>query len=491
MRRELFKFSEVKNLSFDEDLELFFVLDNSDWMGVHIPEVGRSKYDVMIEQVRTTIMNIHKVASVKSIKIDIAMATFEPDNNITVRNLGSENIQTVFDYIDGIVMGYTGRDYRVPMAYAKDFFLNALYFPARPRKLFFLSQGMPHEPLASAKAYQLHSDMIDGTPPVYGIDYSTTFANYPVDIYGVAVDPVDDPIDTFKRSLAALAIMDNTPGDGIDWGLGIAGDEDVQFLDYEDRDWLYNTLMDLIAIPENVSYYTSADSAEIYDGNEYTPVTMGRTNTEEKAELEKSNIEIIFSVGNEFAKKWVGVDYESFLKVEIFEKEDAVELNVWRGRLVSTSIKKSKIHLVFESVFTSIARYGLRRLYQRLCPYTLYGRGCNVRRSSKALIGTITNIVDLTYTITNGQVDHFFSHGLVRFGKELAFVRSQIGNQLTVTKVNPEIEAEFAASGFVDVKIYPGCDKSKQTCEDKFSNIINFGGYHYMPVKNPFETRLL
>jgi hypothetical protein len=29
---------------------------------------------------------------------------------------------------------------------------------------------------------------------------------------------------------------------------------------------------------------------------------------------------------------------------------------------------------------------------------------------------------------------------------------------------------------------YPGCDKTQNTCTSKFNNLVNFGGFPYVPV---------
>ena len=35
------------------------------------------------------------------------------------------------------------------------------------------------------------------------------------------------------------------------------------------------------------------------------------------------------------------------------------------------------------------------------------------------------------------------------------------------------------------VIVYAGCDKTPQTCKNKFNNLQNFRGFPYIPVKNP------
>ncbi|MEW6169845.1 MAG: phage BR0599 family protein [Pseudomonadota bacterium] len=36
------------------------------------------------------------------------------------------------------------------------------------------------------------------------------------------------------------------------------------------------------------------------------------------------------------------------------------------------------------------------------------------------------------------------------------------------------------------VVLYPGCDHTLSTCESKFGNSANFGGFPFIPTKNPF-----
>ena len=39
-----------------------------------------------------------------------------------------------------------------------------------------------------------------------------------------------------------------------------------------------------------------------------------------------------------------------------------------------------------------------------------------------------------------------------------------------------------------DVDVFAGCDHTVDTCDQKFDNVINYGGWPYVPSKNPFES---
>jgi hypothetical protein len=40
--------------------------------------------------------------------------------------------------------------------------------------------------------------------------------------------------------------------------------------------------------------------------------------------------------------------------------------------------------------------------------------------------------------------------------------------------------------GSQTVNLYPGCNKSMDHCINRFDNILNYGGFPWIPGKNPF-----
>ena len=37
------------------------------------------------------------------------------------------------------------------------------------------------------------------------------------------------------------------------------------------------------------------------------------------------------------------------------------------------------------------------------------------------------------------------------------------------------------------ITLYPGCDHTRATCAAKFANLDNFGGFPWIPTRNPFD----
>ncbi|WP_269915579.1 phage BR0599 family protein [Acinetobacter sp. HY1485] len=61
--------------------------------------------------------------------------------------------------------------------------------------------------------------------------------------------------------------------------------------------------------------------------------------------------------------------------------------------------------------------------------------------------------------------------------------------QITLTLFNSFTASDLALGDVVS--IYPGCDKLNTTCTDKFNNILNFGGFPFMPSSNPFVGTII
>lgn len=95
--------------------------------------------------------------------------------------------------------------------------------------------------------------------------------------------------------------------------------------------------------------------------------------------------------------------------------------------------------------------------------------------SDEKLIGSVSQTIPLAeFTGELGVTENFESYAL----QEMDIV---IFNQFQ--------------SGRLDigdtVKVYAGCDKLNTTCSTKFNNILNFGGFPFIPQDNPFTGTII
>lgn len=241
----------------------------------------------------------------------------------------------------------------------------------------------------------------------------------------------------------------------------------------------------------NVWTVTSADSEETHNTELYTPATVGRNNIESKNELSKANIQVSFDIDSPIARRWLNEVVDDVVTLSIFSKEDGLVEIIWKGRLMSVHPGTTDIKLLFESVFTSLRLTGIRKRYQRSCPYILYGRGCSLDKANFEEAGTVTAIssngVTLTVPEAAGFASGFFIAGMIKVADgTFRFITNHSGSTITLIRPVNSLVADFAEFGNTAISLYPGCDRSKEVCNNKFNNLNNYGGFAFIPTKNPF-----
>lgn len=237
---------------------------------------------------------------------------------------------------------------------------------------------------------------------------------------------------------------------------------------------------------------TSADTEQVYNagsGNEtYVPVAMGRNGYEQKNELSKANMEVNLPIDHELSVNLLTSYNEQIVSLTLFNVQGVTSGVAWKGRLASIKPSDTKLTLVFESIFTSLRRPGLRARFQKSCRHALYGRGCTLDPEDFAVAGNCVAVNGTTLSVTEAgaQGDGYFVGGMLRAPDgSLAYIINHVGTSIVLQRVPYNILVE-AGEGFpVSVTLYPGCDHTRGTCGEKFANGLNYGGFDWIPSKNP------
>lgn len=236
-------------------------------------------------------------------------------------------------------------------------------------------------------------------------------------------------------------------------------------------------------------HFTSADADYEHDNRVYKAVALQRTAIEQTAELSKSNIRITaprdFAVAELFR---VSPPSEVILlTIRRIHRGDTEPSIAWRGRVLNAEWAGSLVTMSCESVFTSLKRPGLRRLYQKNCGHVVYGQACGISDASFRVDVTLSAVSGTT--IISGTFgtfqDGYFSGGFIEWEPtpgtiERRAIRDHIGTALTITHTVVGMPANAV------VRAFPGCDHRFSTCKTKFGNGDNFGGQTHIPEINPF-----
>lgn len=161
---------------------------------------------------------------------------------------------------------------------------------------------------------------------------------------------------------------------------------------------------------------------------------------------------------------------------------------IWTGRVLNARWKpNSTVELMCEPIYTSMARPGLRRLYQRTCPHVLYSAACGALSGAVGLTTTVDAVSGATITITaaDAYADGYFSGGYVEWETQTGVYERRMIHNHTAASLALASAIIGLATG-TTIHIFPGCDKTLATCNTRFSNADNYGGFPWIPTKNPF-----
>lgn len=238
----------------------------------------------------------------------------------------------------------------------------------------------------------------------------------------------------------------------------------------------------------NIYRFTSAQTAVSAVGHTWQPAYLKRSSLDYSAEKSRSNLKIDTNRQFEIADLYRIMPPSDVVLLTVFRLHagDGDYAIIWSGRVMGVDFAGSTATMTCEPITTSLKRTGLRRLYQRTCPHVLYGSACKVNKASFMLTATLTTVYGtaLGCSAFGLYSDRFFAGGYIEFEYngvvERRFITDHTLTQITINV--PLIGLESGSS----VRVYAGCDHTKQTCSDKFNNLLNYGGFPYIPQKNPF-----
>lgn len=169
---------------------------------------------------------------------------------------------------------------------------------------------------------------------------------------------------------------------------------------------------------------------------------------------------------------------------------------IWVGRVLNCVFEGARAVLTCEPITVSLARTGLRRLYGIPCPYALYGQGCGLTKATYANTKRVLAVSGLTVTVGSLPAGFSFDGGFVEWvdddgNTQRRFIESRSGptgspeqNVLTLTQAFTGLAV---TSPLQSITVYPGCDHTLATCNSVYSNAANYGGWPFIPSKNPFR----
>jgi uncharacterized phage protein (TIGR02218 family) len=234
------------------------------------------------------------------------------------------------------------------------------------------------------------------------------------------------------------------------------------------------------------AYYTTSQESITYNGVVYEPGYITHGEIEQSEELNKQTLEITLKGTSPVAKLYIAEIPTTSVDLRIYRFIAGISefRLIWAGRVVKPQFNSENddCTLQCEPIYTMLKRAGLRRNYQILCPFALYDNNCLVQTSAYTVNDTVTDFSGnwITGPLIAGRPAGYFTGGILRFGSYFKLIIDNKSGRIYMTGNIPTLKVGDLVNAIA------GCDKSLTTCDSKFGNSINFGGFPYIPEKNPF-----
>lgn len=236
-----------------------------------------------------------------------------------------------------------------------------------------------------------------------------------------------------------------------------------------------------------ISYqYTNHDADIVHPVlGVFTAQTLKRGSINQGSESNKNSLSIISQPDLPLFNHYRGIPLLGLMSLTIYKCHliDFDAVAIWRGKVLGVELADGEATIKCEPLSVSLNRIGLHRLYSRSCAHTLYDDFCKVAKT--AVAATVLAVDGVTVYLDTSLTSGHYVGGMLEKanGSSKLMILNNVGNELNL------IYSATLEAGDI-VHLYQGCDKQLGTCNNRFNNVLNFGGFPWMPSKNPTNSAI-
>ncbi|AFE86373.1 tail assembly protein [Vibrio phage vB_ValS_R12Z] len=236
-------------------------------------------------------------------------------------------------------------------------------------------------------------------------------------------------------------------------------------------------------------WYTSSDEDILSPGGTATSIHIKHGTMKETTEDKRSTVKIEIDANVPLSKALRINPADSVCRVNILRGHrndtDRQWVYYWRGTVsVVGREEASQLSLECTHMLATLASGGLRSRFSYTCPHALYGPSCRATRSADKLrTATVTAISGAKVSLSGWSTTTWWNGGQMTFvnNKYRRYIMSSDATGILLDAV------PIGLAVGMEVSLVAGCDRTKATCQSKFNNLANYGGYLAVPTKNPFQ----
>lgn len=260
---------------------------------------------------------------------------------------------------------------------------------------------------------------------------------------------------------------------------------------------------------EETFNYTNGQEETFFNNETYIPIAISRSDPELRDVTAQRTLVITMPISTGFAQRYTSLVPATIDTFEVFRFHTTdggtpEVITFFSGRVVSVKFKGEIAEVAVQNFGAILDRLIPQQTSRNPCNHILYDSKCGVIDGAFAITGVVDAIsgdglqviIDTgSNTIPNTGLElsaqltadsSFFDGGFVARGSiELRMVRKLVddtGNKATITVLFP-----FQILGLgTSLNMFAGCAHNLTTCDTKFDNSDRYGGFPFIPLKNPF-----
>lgn len=237
--------------------------------------------------------------------------------------------------------------------------------------------------------------------------------------------------------------------------------------------------------------YTSADRSILIGGELYTPIAVTRSRVKAGTQEDDNlSLELTIPFDTPVVMDYAYAQTPPKLTLEVYRKQSDDETDLvfslfWKGLVRGFNVSGRTATVQVPSIFSLALQGEVPSVYyQSPCNHVLYDSRCAVLRADHKFDAVVQAVTSLVITLTSAPTTtNDLSAGEIvnKRNGERRMILSNAGSNVTIGYPFVDILPDD------EVELVRGCDHSLATCKAKFNNVINFGGFPYIPADNPFQ----
>lgn len=237
---------------------------------------------------------------------------------------------------------------------------------------------------------------------------------------------------------------------------------------------------------------TSSDSPVNFNNEDYSPISIKRTDYSVTTQNSRAEIKITTSHKFEVVDFFRSITPDD-INVEIYRVDIDSQFQesnkIFSGLVKSLDMKQNVAEFTLQPFASLLTRDICRYSYQTLCNNSLYDSNCklNIEDHSLQTTGSLDpDGITFTLDIPNQSDPAVWQNGLLRINRT-GEARMIIESNNNIVKVISPF-TDFQEGDIV--KVSKGCNRGSEQCKTRFNNFNNFAGFEYIPNRDPYQNGL-